>query len=107
MQRQTTSMRTAAARIVSLASGLAVAGPAPAGRTSWRTIDWPSYLDWHSYTDWRRLVLVASILLLVAALVLQAFRPATSKDDAELTFSHWQRIGNMPIRPPASVESVP
>ena len=71
MQRPTTSMRTAAGRIVSLASGLAATGPAFAAELM-PDVDWHSCLDWHSYTDWHRLLLVASIVLLLAALVLNS-----------------------------------
>jgi hypothetical protein len=50
------------------------------------------------------LLLVASVVLLVAALVLKACRPASPTDDAKFTHGNW--IGNMPIEPPAPVESV-
>lgn len=103
MRRQTTSMRTPVVRMASLAPGLVATGPVFAAYMM-AEVDWHSCLDRHSYTYWHRLLLVASVVLLVAAFVRNTCRTASSPDDAK--FTHGNRIGNMPIEPPAPVESV-
>jgi hypothetical protein len=98
-------MSRATAGVVSSAVGLLFAGPARAAPLL-ADVDWHDYLDWQSYTGGRGTLLLASVALLLVALVLKFARmPKADEETAEVERLPMQRIGNMPIRPPQEIDA--